>query len=336
MAAASASVTAFGRPEANQTVEVSRAAPITAFDCKPFVCTPVAALDCWREPIFNAEGDVIGYLKALSPDGAMTDGAFSLARAAARAAARAIEERSFRRRYRREWIVALVPSGRVESGILLAVDRRQCIVGANRRAREILPHANVALRDGASLWTLFEKGPALFRNPDVGDVRTSVVPIGAAEAWSALVTPPESVASDRRSPEEAVLHCRPRLDSIGYFHESPSPARSHGGLTPRVFQRVRDYIDGHLGENVELEALADIAGLSRCHFARAFKQSSGVTPHSYLMKRRVERAKKLIVETELALAQIAIECGFSDQSHFSRRFLQYTGVTPRTFRWSAR
>jgi AraC family transcriptional regulator len=55
-----------------------------------------------------------------------------------------------------------------------------------------------------------------------------------------------------------------------------------------------------------------------------------------LMQRRLEQAKKLIVETEFPLAQIALECGFSDQSHFSRRFLQYVGATPRSFRWSAR
>jgi AraC-like DNA-binding protein len=170
----------------------------------------------------------------------------------------------------------------------------------------------------------------------MGDVRTTLVAAGGAETWSAIVTPPESAASYRRSPEQAILHCRPRLDSIGHFHAPSAPAACQGGLAPRVLQRVREYIDARLGENIELEALAETAGLSRCHFARAFKQSVGTAPHSYLMQRRLERAKQLIVETALPLAEIALECGFSDQSHFSRRFLQYVGATPRAFRWSAR
>jgi AraC-like DNA-binding protein len=303
---------------------------------RPTIYAPNASLDYWKAPIFNAEGDVIGYLEALPADRDVAEGAFALTRAAVTATARAIEERSFRKRYRREWIIALAPGAGVARGMLLAVDRRQCIVGADRHARAMLSGANNALRDGHSVWALFDKNPALFRNTDVGDVRTVLVPAGAAESWSAVVTPPESGASYRRSPEQAVLHCRPRLDSIGYFHEPTSPAACNGGLAPRVLQRVREYIDAHLGENIELEALADTAGLSRCHFARAFKQSVGTAPHCYLMQRRLERAKQLIIETRLPLAEIALECGFSDQSHFSRRFLQYVGVTPRSFRWSAR
>ena len=304
-------------------------------DAMSTVGAPNAGLDCWAAPIFDAQGDLIGYLEASPADRDMTDGALALTRAAVTAAARAIEERSFRNRYRRESIIALIPGELVGCGMLLAVDRRQCVVGADRHARAMLARHSVALEDTPSLWTLFEKSPVLSRSADMGDVRTALVPIGSAEIWSALVTP-ASGAAPERNPEHGVLHCRPRLDSIGYFHESTSPAPSHGGLAPRVLQRVRAYIDAHLGENIELAALADTAGLSRCHFARAFKQSVGCAPHYYLMQRRLEQAKKLIVETEFPLAQIALECGFSDQSHFSRRFLQYVGATPRSFRWSAR
>jgi len=101
-------------------------------------------------------------------------------------------------------------------------------------------------------------------------------------------------------------------------------------------QRIREYIDRHLEENVELETLADTAGLSKWHFARAFKQSVGMPPHFYLIQRRLERAQRLLAETDLSLAQIALKSGFSDQSHFSRRFRMFLGVTPRSFRWSQR
>jgi AraC-like DNA-binding protein len=307
-----------------------------SLDGRPSADGPDASQDGWMVPIFNAEGDVIGYLEALPADRDATDGTLALTRAAMMAAARAIEERSFRRRYRREWIVALSADAGAARGMLLAIDRRQCIVGADRHARAMSSGVNIALNEGASVWALFERSPGLFRNTDMGDVRTTLVFAGGAETWSAIVTPPESAASYRRSPEQAILHCRPRLDSIGHFQPPRAPAACQGGLAPRVLQRVREYIDVRLGENIELEALAETAGLSRCHFARAFKQSVGTAPHSYLMQRRLERAKQLIVETALPLAEIALECGFSDQSHFSRRFLQYVGATPRAFRWSAR
>jgi AraC-like DNA-binding protein len=313
-----------------------RPVPLAAFDRQPVSSTSLASPDSRTAPIFNADGNVIGYLKMLSTDSALPDRAFELAGVAMNAAARAIEERSFRRRYRREWIIALVPGEPAGCCMLLAVDRRQRVVGADRQAKVLLSGADLALTDAPSLWALFENSAVLFRSVDIGDVRTTLVRTGGGETWSALVTPPEPGGPYRRTPEQVALHCRPRLDSIGYFHEPTLPARSRGGLAPRVLQRVCDYMEAHLGENVELEALADIAGLSRFHFARAFKQSVGIAPHSYLMQRRVERAKALVIETKLSLAQIALECGFSDQSHFARRFLQFVGVTPRSFRWSAR
>ena len=109
-----------------------------------------------------------------------------------------------------------------------------------------------------------------------------------------------------------------------------------GGLTPRVLHRVREYIDGHLAENVELDAMANLTGLSRSHFSRAFKKSVGIPPHNYLMQRRLEHAQKLLAETDVPLAQIALESGFGDQSHFSRRFRVSLGMTPRSYRRSRR
>jgi AraC-like DNA-binding protein len=117
---------------------------------------------------------------------------------------------------------------------------------------------------------------------------------------------------------------------------STAPTFATGGLTPRALQRVGDYIMAHLAENIELQALADIAGLSRFHFARMFKQSAGTPPHHYLMQRRLERAQKLLAESNLSIAQIALESGFSDQSHFTHRFRLHFGITPRSFRRSRR
>ena len=109
-----------------------------------------------------------------------------------------------------------------------------------------------------------------------------------------------------------------------------------GGLPPRVLRRVREYIETNLESPLTLQELATTAGLSASHFARAFKQSEGVTPHQYLMNCRLRRAKWLLAGTDLPLSEIAIVTGFAEQSHFSRQFRKHVGVTPRSYRWSTR
>jgi transcriptional regulator GlxA family with amidase domain len=116
----------------------------------------------------------------------------------------------------------------------------------------------------------------------------------------------------------------------------PLRPRSRGGLPPRALRRVREFIEAHLEENISIQMLAGIAGLSMYHFARAFKKSEGMTPHEYLIQRRVRRAKDLLAKTELPLSEIALASGFSDQSHCARRFREHVGVTPSSYRWSLR
>jgi AraC-like DNA-binding protein len=113
-------------------------------------------------------------------------------------------------------------------------------------------------------------------------------------------------------------------------------AYRRGGLPPGVLKRVQQYVEDHLAERVGIERLAAIAGLSAFHFARAFKQSQGVTPHSYLLHRRILRAKELLGETESPLSEIALVSGFADQSHLARHFRERVGVSPAIFRRSQR
>lgn len=109
-------------------------------------------------------------------------------------------------------------------------------------------------------------------------------------------------------------------------------AQTRGGLSAGTLRRIRAYIESELSNAITLRDLASMAGLSDCHFARAFKQSVGVPPHRYLMNRRVERASALIRNTNRPLAQIALDVGFCDQSHFSRSIARATGQTPRALR----
>jgi AraC-like DNA-binding protein len=125
----------------------------------------------------------------------------------------------------------------------------------------------------------------------------------------------------------------PRLDSIGTLMKlAPAPLARGGGLSPSAMRRVRDYVELHLSEAIELSTMAAAAGLSMHHFARQFKQSAGVTPHRYVTQKRLELAQALLTKTELPVSEIAYAAGFSDQSHLARHFRHVLRTTPRAFR----
>ncbi|WP_451984054.1 helix-turn-helix domain-containing protein [Azospirillum endophyticum] len=95
--------------------------------------------------------------------------------------------------------------------------------------------------------------------------------------------------------------------------------------------RIEKYIADHLDHPIGLADLASLVNISRFHFARVFKRSTGTTPIKYVESCRIRRAQDLIAETDLPLAQIALMAGFSDQSHFTRRFHNHVGVTPAVY-----
>jgi len=91
-------------------------------------------------------------------------------------------------------------------------------------------------------------------------------------------------------------------------------------------------ITENYANEIKLAELAQVAGVSNFHFAREFKRTTGTTPHQYLIKFRVERAKSLLTENELPLAEVGLRSGFSHQSHFTRLFRKITGTTPHMYR----
>jgi NitT/TauT family transport system permease protein len=105
-----------------------------------------------------------------------------------------------------------------------------------------------------------------------------------------------------------------------------------GGLSPWQLRRVLDFLSAHLSDDPTVGELAQECGLSSGYFTRAFRQTTGVTPHQWLIRKRVERARGLLLGNGLGLADIALVCGFVDQSHFSRVFSKFEGDSPGRWR----
>lgn len=111
---------------------------------------------------------------------------------------------------------------------------------------------------------------------------------------------------------------------------------SRAGLVDRRLRLAIEYMHDNFGRELALEEIAAAAFLSEYHFARLFKQITGVTPHVYLANVRLERARKLLAETSLSISEVAATVGYQSQSHFTKMFKAVTGVTPRAYRESAR
>ena len=109
-----------------------------------------------------------------------------------------------------------------------------------------------------------------------------------------------------------------------------------GGLTGHRLRACLDHIDRNLHRDIALAELAELANLSTTHFARAFRKSLGEPPYRYFRRQRIERAKALLADTDQAIAQVALECGYAAQSHFSSAFKLLTMKTPAAYRRAAR
>jgi AraC family transcriptional regulator len=121
-----------------------------------------------------------------------------------------------------------------------------------------------------------------------------------------------------------------------YTAAGAGPHPSRGGLSGRRLRRVLSYIAENHERDVTLEDLASEAAMSTFHFAREFKRATGTTPHQHLIHFRVERAKALLAESQLPLAEVGLRTGFSHQSHFTRLFRRLTGTTPQSYRLMSR
>jgi len=159
-------------------------------------------------------------------------------------------------------------------------------------------------------------------------------PVGSALAQAIFAVP------DNGDPLNALL-----LDGIGQAlalhllrrHAVLPPSAKRCGeapnaLSPERLRRVCEYVEAHLAEEITLEALANAACLSPYHLSRCFRRSTGTTLHNYVMSRRIHRARALLAQPKVTLAEIAYCCGFASQSHFTAVFKKNVGTTPGRYR----
>lgn len=112
------------------------------------------------------------------------------------------------------------------------------------------------------------------------------------------------------------------------FADAP-PTRSLQALAPRKLRRVVEHIESHLGERLSVARLAEVAGASPSHFAALFRRSTGESVHQYVMGRRIERARTLLMVNGVSISQTALEAGFAHQSHMASCLKRALGLTPR-------
>ncbi len=105
-----------------------------------------------------------------------------------------------------------------------------------------------------------------------------------------------------------------------------------GGLTGRKLNLATEFIEDNIERDLGITEIADAVDLSPFHFARSFKQATGVSPHQYLIKSRIERAKTLLAKSELPIVEVGISVGFKNQSHFTTLFRRVTHLTPKAYR----
>ena len=122
----------------------------------------------------------------------------------------------------------------------------------------------------------------------------------------------------------------------GTFAPSASSPNTELTLSPRQLRKIEEFIEVHLAEDLSLTVVAEESGYSRFHFHRLFKATTGVPLYRFILIRRVERAKELLLLTEDSLTEIAAEVGFCDHGHLARHFKAITGLSPSQFRSQSR
>ncbi|MDQ3921172.1 MAG: AraC family transcriptional regulator, partial [Actinomycetota bacterium] len=123
-----------------------------------------------------------------------------------------------------------------------------------------------------------------------------------------------------------------RHSSLGRSSARKLEHKRAGGLPEASLRTALDYVGDNLAEGLTLAEIAREVHMSPYHFSRMFKLSTGLSPHQYVMRQRIERAKALLMNTNLPVSVVAREAGFASPSHFAQQFRRLVGVSPKSFR----
>jgi AraC family transcriptional regulator len=118
----------------------------------------------------------------------------------------------------------------------------------------------------------------------------------------------------------------------GHGVRRPSPQIFRGGLTPSRLRKITELVHTKIDEELTLEQMAEAVSLSVAHFSQMFRKSTGQSPHQFVLKQRIERAKELLRKAEARVIDVAVACGFKTQQHFARVFRQICGTSPTQYR----
>ena len=129
---------------------------------------------------------------------------------------------------------------------------------------------------------------------------------------------------------QACVHVLRNYARVTFREQAP-----HGGLSQGQRRLLLEYVEANLGRNIALEDLAGVAGLSVFHFTRKFRAEFGCPPHAFVMRQRLERARRRLARRDIPLKVVAADCGFADQSHMNRVFRHLLGTTPAQYRDAA-
>jgi AraC family transcriptional regulator len=195
-------------------------------------------------------------------------------------------------------------------------------------------------RWGSVSETLIQQGTAIMWDHDRRASKSTSAsleaPLGRLRAAVAEICVATNNADERESKiclQAAIVILRDAIKEVDCPIEKRSSAH-RSGLALWQIRQVVTHIEANLQNAIWNKELAAVINLSPSHFSRAFKKSLADTPHRYVMRRRLERAKRLMLRTEASLAQIAAECGFADQPHFNRVFRKFVEDSPRRWRLS--
>ena len=184
---------------------------------------------------------------------------------------------------------------------------------------------------------MFEIAPAAGSDDEVElDEKLSADPEIRRLAWEVLSARVAGHGVQELQQQALCLAIATRLPGYGGRRDGAAVSLPTSGLPKWRLKRVREYVEANLASRIRLADLASTAGLTKMYFAAQFRAAQGVSPHEYVLRRRIARAQDLLAGTDESLVQVALSVGFQTQAHFTTVFKRFVGSPPNGWRVAVR